>query len=87
MGFPTDFFPVLFAIPRTAGWLAHWKESMEEPSPKLWRPRQVYTGQRTRHWVPMAQRTTADDGKEAPVLAMSSHPFNRRYLVSLQAKL
>lgn len=92
MGFPTDFFPVLFAIPRVSGWLAHWKESMEESSPKIWRPRQVYTGHCTRHWVPMAERRAAApsaadrDGDQSP-LAMSSHPFNRRYLVSLQSKL
>lgn len=92
MGFPTDFFPVLFAIPRVAGWLAHWKESMEEASPKIWRPRQVYTGHRTRHWAPMSERvaTVANavrEEKETSTIAMSSHPFNRRYLVSLQSKL
>lgn len=92
MGFPTDFFPVLFAIPRVAGWLAHWKESMEEAAPKIWRPRQVYTGHRTRHWVPMSERVataenTAMSEERKSVLAMSSHPFNRRYLVSLQSKL
>lgn len=42
MGFPLDFFPVLFAIPRVVGWLAHWKESLEEKGGKIWRPRQVY---------------------------------------------
>ena len=41
MGFPTDFFPVLFAIPRTAGWMAHWMESLKDPESKIWRPRQV----------------------------------------------
>ncbi|CAH1771214.1 10362_t:CDS:2, partial [Entrophospora sp. SA101] len=44
MGFPTDMFPVLFAIPRVAGWLAHWKELLEDKETKIWRPRQVYVG-------------------------------------------
>ena len=43
MGFPTDFFPVLFAIPRVAGWLAHWNESLQDKNGKIWRPRQVHT--------------------------------------------
>lgn len=41
MGFPTEFFPVLFAIPRMAGWLAHWKESLDDPDTKIMRPQQV----------------------------------------------
>jgi citrate synthase len=44
MGFPTDTFPVLFAIPRMAGWLAHWQEMLADPDQSLARPRQLYTG-------------------------------------------
>jgi citrate synthase len=44
MGFPVDMFPVLFAIPRTAGWLAHWQEMMADEDQRIARPRQVYTG-------------------------------------------
>src|SRR5690606_24276687 len=44
MGFPVDMFPVLFAIPRTAGWLAQWQEMLTDPDQKIARPRQVYTG-------------------------------------------
>jgi citrate synthase len=44
MGFPVDMFPVLFAIPRTAGWLAQWEELLEDSEQKISRPRQVYTG-------------------------------------------
>ncbi len=44
MGFPVDMFPVLFAIPRTAGWLAQWREMIEDPEQKIARPRQVYVG-------------------------------------------
>lgn len=81
MGFPTDFFPVLFAIPRVAGWLAHWRESMQEESPKIWRPRQVYTGYKTRNYVDIEERE-----ERLVDLGMESHPFNRRYLVSRQSK-
>lgn len=56
LGFPLDFFPVLFAVPRVAGWLAHWKQALESPNPKIWRPRQVYIGERLRDYVPMEQR-------------------------------
>jgi citrate synthase len=41
MGFPTEFFPVLFAIPRMAGYLSHWKESLDDPDTKIIRPQQV----------------------------------------------
>jgi len=44
MGFPVDTFPVLFAIPRTAGWLAQWQEMLEDPDQRIARPRQIYTG-------------------------------------------
>jgi citrate synthase len=49
MGFPTDSFPVLFAIPRMAGWLAHWQEMLLDPEQKIARPRQIYTGRGERH--------------------------------------
>ena len=56
MRFPLDMFPVLFAIPRTSGWLAQWVELLEDPDQKIARPRQVYLGQRTRDYVPLSQR-------------------------------
>ena len=46
MGFPVEMFPVLFAIPRTAGWLAQWDEMLLDPEQKIARPRQIYTGYR-----------------------------------------
>jgi len=55
MGFPTEMFTVLFAIPRTAGWLAHWVELLEQDQ-KIVRPRQLYTGVGVRDYVAMAQR-------------------------------
>jgi len=51
MGFRPEMFTVLFAIPRTAGWLAHWQEQMRDPEQKIARPRQVYTGQERRSLV------------------------------------
>jgi citrate synthase len=56
MGFPTSMFPVLFAIPRTSGWLAHWEEMRNDPELRIARPRQVYTGEAERVYVPMPDR-------------------------------
>src|SRR5438128_546571 len=56
MRFPVDMFPVLFAIPRTSGWLAQWAEMLDDPDQKIARPRQVYLGERTRSYVPIEKR-------------------------------
>src|SRR5262245_2978871 len=56
MGFPTDFFPVLFAIPRTAGWFAHWEELLLDAEQKISRPRQIYIGPERREFIPGEQR-------------------------------
>jgi citrate synthase len=56
MRFPVDMFPVLFAIPRTAGWLAQWSEMLDDGDQKIARPRQVYLGQRNQAYVPLAAR-------------------------------
>ena len=55
MGFPLEMFPVLFAIPRTAGWLAHWQEMLDQDS-KIVRPRQLYIGAAQREYVGMNDR-------------------------------
>jgi len=55
MGFPLEMFPVLFAVPRVAGWLAHWVEMIEHNT-KIARPRQLYVGYRRRDYVPMPDR-------------------------------
>jgi citrate synthase len=57
MGFPVDMFTVLFAIPRTAGWLAHWQELLADKEQKISRPRQWYVGPESRDYVPMASRS------------------------------
>jgi citrate synthase len=56
MGIPTDMFTVIFAIPRTSGWLAQWMEQNEDPELKIARPRQIYTGRRDVDYVPPDQR-------------------------------
>jgi len=56
MGFPVDMFTVLFAIPRTAGWLAHWQELLGDKDQKISRPRQWYTGVEPRDYVDLADR-------------------------------
>jgi citrate synthase len=64
MGFPMTMFPVLFAIPRTSGWMAQWAEMVRDPEQKIARPRQVYIGEGTRKWAPIEQRkepTTRED--------------------------
>ncbi len=56
MGFPTDFFVVLFAIPRIAGWLAHWNEFLDDKDQKIVRSRQIYLGNRKRDYKSMNER-------------------------------
>jgi citrate synthase len=56
MGFPVDMFPVLFAIPRTTGWCAHWLELLADPDQKISRPRQLYVGPAEREFVPINLR-------------------------------
>jgi citrate synthase len=56
MGFPTTMFTVLFALARTVGWIAQWKEMIEDPSQKIGRPRQLYTGATERSYTPLSQR-------------------------------
>ena len=56
MGFPTTMFTVLFAVSRTVGWIAQWKEMIEDPSQKIGRPRQLYTGATRRDYVPVSRR-------------------------------
>ena len=56
MGFPTRMFTVLFALGRLPGWIAQWREMISDPTTKIGRPRQVYTGERERDYVPLADR-------------------------------
>ena len=56
MGFPMEMFPVLFAIPRTSGWVAQWEEMLLDSEQKIARPRQLYLGPATRRYVPLEKR-------------------------------
>jgi citrate synthase len=56
IGFPTSMFTVLFALARTVGWISQWKEMIEDPTQKIGRPRQLYTGHTTRDFVPLDKR-------------------------------
>src|SRR6184192_967730 len=62
MRFPVELFPVLFAIPRTSGWLAQWAEMLDDPDQKIARPRQIYLGYRTREYAPIERRKVAESG-------------------------
>ncbi len=63
MGFPVDMFPVLFAIPRTSGWVAQWEELLLDPEQKIARPRQVYLGSDSRDYVMMGKRSETKKNK------------------------
>jgi citrate synthase len=56
MGYPTDYFTVLFALGRLPGWVAQWEEMLQDKDQKISRPRQIYTGYPEREFVPMAMR-------------------------------
>jgi citrate synthase len=56
MGFPTAMFTVLFAVARTVGWIAQWKEMIEDPDQRIGRPRQLYTGSPPRDYPPISRR-------------------------------
>jgi citrate synthase len=56
LGFPTSMFTVLFALARTVGWVSQWKEMIEDPTQRIGRPRQLYTGATRRDYLPMSKR-------------------------------
>ena len=56
LGIPTEMFTILFALPRLAGWLAHWYEFLDDPHNKIVRPRQIYKGYKRRNFEQMDQR-------------------------------
>ncbi|KAJ8527789.1 hypothetical protein K7X08_015240 [Anisodus acutangulus] len=72
MGFPTEFFPVLFAIPRMAGYLSHWKESLDDPDTKIMRPAQVYTGVWMRHYMPLKERSPYTEADKLGQVSVSN---------------
>lgn len=66
MGFPTDMFPVLFSIARTAGWLAHWREQLMDKT-RTFRPAEVYVGSGIREYIPIHKRNEANVGQSTSV--------------------
>ncbi|KAF7374819.1 Citrate synthase [Mycena sanguinolenta] len=67
MGFPNDYFPVLFAVPRVVGWLAHWRQMMlQTGGVKIWRPRQIYVGAEKRDYVDVEDRIAIEGPKKTP---------------------
>jgi citrate synthase len=65
MGFPVAMFPVLFAIPRTSGWLAQWAEMVRDPEQKIARPRQLYVGEGPRSYLPIEERPEPSQREDA----------------------
>src|SRR5579885_1558793 len=65
MGFPTEMFPVLFAIPRTSGWLSQWAEMVRDPEQKIARPRQLFMGEQLRSWTPIEKRPVPVNREDA----------------------
>ncbi|GBE87979.1 peroxisomal citrate synthase [Sparassis crispa] len=87
MGFPLDFFPVLFVVPRVVGWLAHWRQMMlQEGGVKIWRPRQVYVGAGRRDYVPLEQRPGVQDARQTPSAVEHGGITKRSMLASFEGK-
>ncbi|KAI0027877.1 peroxysomal citrate synthase [Vararia minispora EC-137] len=87
MGFPLDFFPVLFAVPRVVGWLAHWRQMMmQQGGVKIWRPRQVYVGAGKRDYVPVEQREAVRGLKVEPAAIPHSGISKRTELADYKGK-
>ena len=61
LNLPTEMFTVMFAIPRTAGWIAQWLEMVQDDETKIARPRQIYTGERERDYPPLDEREALVD--------------------------
>ncbi|BGP37428.1 hypothetical protein JCM10449v2_001334 [Rhodotorula kratochvilovae] len=89
LGFPTDFFPVLFAVPRVVGWLAHWRQLMlsSKGSVKIWRPRQIYVGEGERPYVGMKEREAKEAKERGGEPSKVSHPTSTRMFLARESKL
>ncbi|GAA5885166.1 hypothetical protein JCM6882_007257 [Rhodosporidiobolus microsporus] len=88
LGFPLDFFPVLFAVPRVVGWLAHWRQLMlQKGGVKIWRPRQVYVGEGRREFVQLAERKEGERAEEGSEPKRVYHPTSKRVFLARQSKL
>ena len=72
LGFPTDMFPVLFAIPRVVGWLANWKEFIKDPEFKIVRPRQNYVGEKNLNYQDLENRRLVENNLKCYKSAVSN---------------
>ncbi|KAH9809965.1 citrate synthase-like protein [Melampsora americana] len=80
LGFPTDFYPVLFAVPRVVGWLAHWRQMQHQKGGvKIWRPRQVYVGEGIRDYVKIEDRKGSKENEEPSKV---EHVFSGRHFLA-----
>ncbi len=87
LGIPTDMFTVIFAIPRTAGWVAQWMEMNDDPEQKIARPRQIYTGQRERDYVADRRaRGAREDHRPAGAAAEAPPPGSVTNPAAAEAK-
>jgi len=87
MGFPLDFFPVLFAVPRVVGWLAHWRQMMlQDGGVKIWRPRQIYVGAGKRDYVSIHDRVAVEGPRKTPSSIAHSGITKRTMLASFKGK-
>ncbi|KAJ7067036.1 peroxysomal citrate synthase [Mycena amicta] len=88
MGFPNDYFPVLFVVPRVVGWLAHWRQMMlQSGGVKIWRPRQIYVGAARREYVPIDQREAVEGPRKTPSAVEHSGISKRTRLALYKGKL
>jgi citrate synthase len=90
MGFPLDFYPVLFAVPRCVGWLAHWRQQMlQSGGVKIWRPRQLYMGEGARDYIEVRDRTEAgaSGALQAPVSVPHGGDTKRNDLATYKDEL
>jgi citrate synthase len=78
MGFPPQFFTVLFAVPRVAGYLAHWREALADPETKIVRPQQDYVGRWLEPYVPLAARPEEGSGGDELGPVPPSAAYTRR---------
>ncbi|ORY90765.1 peroxysomal citrate synthase [Leucosporidium creatinivorum] len=88
LGFPPDYFTVLFAIPRVVGWLAHWRQLMlQKNGVKIWRPRQLYVGEGERDYVEIEKREEKPNADPTTVPSKVPHLHSKRVFLARDSKM
>ncbi|GAA5924664.1 uncharacterized protein JCM15063_005702 [Sporobolomyces koalae] len=83
MGFPLDYFPVLFAVPRVVGWLSHWRQMMmQKGGVKIWRPRQIYVGEGQREYKPILERGKVSQAELGSEPTKVAHLSSKRTFIA-----